>query len=88
MLADEPVASLDPPTAHSVMSDLRRINAERNLTVLINIHMMDLARQYATRIIGLRDGRLVYDGPSVEATDAVFEEIYGRPIQSHDQLGS
>lgn len=88
MLADEPVASLDPPTAHAVMDDLQRINAERNLTVLINIHMMDLARQYATRIIGLRAGELVYDGPAVDATDEVFEEIYGRPIQSRDQLGS
>lgn len=88
MLADEPVASLDPPTAHSVMSDLRRINADRGLTVLINIHMMDLARQYAERIIGLRDGCLVYDGPSADATEEVFEEIYGRPIQSRDQLGA
>lgn len=88
MLADEPVASLDPPTAHAVMSDLVRINAENNLTVLINIHMMDLARQYANRIIGLRGGELVYDGPSADATDAVFEEIYGRPIQVRDQLGA
>lgn len=88
MLADEPVASLDPPTAHAVMSDLGRINAERNLTVLINIHMMDLARQYARRIIGLRSGELVYDGPASEATDTVFEEIYGRPIQIADQLGA
>ncbi len=86
MLADEPVASLDPPTAHAVMGDLVRINAESGLTVLINIHMMDLARQYANRIIGLRHGELVYDGPSEDATDAVFEEIYGRPIQSRDQL--
>lgn len=88
MLADEPVASLDPPTAHAVMHDLTRINATENLTVLINIHMMDLARQYATRIVGLRSGELVYDGPSGDATDAVFEEIYGRPIGSRDQLGS
>jgi phosphonate transport system ATP-binding protein len=88
MLADEPVASLDPPTAHAVMRDLERINRAENLTVLINIHMMDLARQYATRIIGLRSGELVYDGPSDGATDAVFEEIYGRPIGSRDQLGS
>lgn len=88
MLADEPVASLDPPTAHAVMTDLRRINAERGLTVLVNIHMMDLARQYSDRIIGLRGGELVYDGPSGAATDAVFEDIYGRPIQSRDQLGA
>lgn len=87
MLADEPVASLDPPTAHAVMSDLARINTERQLTVLINIHLMDLARQYTNRMIGLRDGRIVYDGPASSATDADFEEIYGRPIQKRDRLG-
>lgn len=88
MLADEPVASLDPPTAHAVMADLRRINTERALTVLVNIHLMDLARQYTSRMIGLRDGALVYDGTATDATDSDFEEIYGRPIQSRDVLGS
>lgn len=87
MLADEPVASLDPPTAHAVMADLQRINAERGLTVLVNIHMIDLARQYTTRMIGLRAGEIVYDGPTADATDAVFEEIYDRPIQARDTLG-
>ncbi|GAB3163394.1 phosphonate ABC transporter ATP-binding protein [Myceligenerans halotolerans] len=87
MLADEPVASLDPPTAHSVMGDLRRINQERGLTVLVNIHLMDLARQYTTRMIGLRAGGIVYDGPAGEATDADFEQIYGRPVRAADQLG-
>ncbi|ASK65561.1 phosphonate ABC transporter ATP-binding protein [Brachybacterium avium] len=88
MLADEPVASLDPPTAHAVMGDLARINADRGLTVLINIHMMDLARQYANRMIGLRDGEVVYDGPAGTATDADFAQIYGRPVQTDDHLGS
>ncbi len=88
MLADEPVASLDPPTAHAVMHDLRRINEERGLTVLINIHLMDLAVQYTTRMIGLRDGEIVFDGPAASATDADFEEIYGRPILPRDRLGS
>jgi len=88
MLADEPVASLDPPTAHAVMSDLRRINQERGLTVMVNIHLMDLARQYTTRMIGLRAGEVVYDGPAKDATDADFEQIYGRPIQVRDQLGA
>ncbi len=86
MLADEPVASLDPPTAHSVMRDLERINQERGLTVLVNLHLMDLARQYTTRMIGLRQGELVYDGPAADATDADFEAIYGRPIQPRDRL--
>lgn len=87
MLADEPVASLDPPTAHAVMADLRRINRERGLTVLVNIHLMDLARQYTTRMIGLRGGEVVYDGPAAAATDADFEQIYGRAIRADDQLG-
>jgi phosphonate transport system ATP-binding protein len=87
MLADEPVASLDPPTAHAVMSDLVRINTERGLTVLVNLHLMDLARQYTTRMIGLRNGELVYDGTAASADDQVFEEIYGRPIQARDRLG-
>jgi phosphonate transport system ATP-binding protein len=87
MLADEPVASLDPPTAHGVMDDLRRVNERDGLTVLVNIHLMDLARQYTTRMIGLRGGELVYDGPAAEATDADFEQIYGRPIQVRDRLG-
>ncbi|MDN5599692.1 MAG: phosphonate ABC transporter ATP-binding protein [Brachybacterium sp.] len=88
MLADEPVASLDPPTAHSVMGDLLRINQERGLTVLVNLHLMDLARQYTTRMIGLRDGELVFDGPAAGATDTDFETIYGRSIQRRDVLGS
>lgn len=87
MLADEPVASLDPPTAHTVMSDLLHINQERGLTVLVNLHLIDLARQYTTRIIGLRGGELVYDGPAGDATDADFEAIYGRPIQPRDRMG-
>ncbi|WP_061962367.1 phosphonate ABC transporter ATP-binding protein [Demequina flava] len=86
MLADEPVASLDPPTAHAVMHDLERINHERGLTVMVNLHLMDLARQYTTRMIGLRAGEVVFDGPAASATDADFEEIYGRPVQPRDRL--
>ncbi|MET1018981.1 MAG: ATP-binding cassette domain-containing protein, partial [Microterricola sp.] len=88
VLADEPVASLDPPTAHGVMRDLRRINQELGITVLTNLHLMDLARQYGTRMIGLRAGRIVYDGPAATATDADFEAIYGRSIEAEDRLGS
>lgn len=88
MLADEPVASLDPPTAHAVMHDLRRVNRDERLTVLVNIHLMDLARQYTTRMIGLRAGEVVYDGPAAAATDHDFEQIYGRPIQPRDVLGA
>lgn len=87
MLADEPVASLDPPTAHSVMNDLRRINQERHLTTLINLHLVDLAQTYATRIIGIRQGEIVFDGPAQNSTVKDFEEIYGRRIEPNDQLG-
>ena len=61
ILADEPVAALDPVTAKMVMSDFKRINEEMNITILINIHHVDLALDYATRVIGIRDGEIVYD---------------------------
>jgi phosphonate transport system ATP-binding protein len=87
VLADEPVASLDPPSAHAVMGDLRRINTDLGITVLTNLHLLDLAREYGTRMIGLRAGKVVYDGPAATASDDVFEEIYGRSIRQQDVLG-
>ncbi|SIQ82418.1 phosphonate transport system ATP-binding protein [Alkalispirochaeta americana] len=87
ILADEPVASLDPPTSHAVMRDLKRINREDNITTLVNLHFIDMALEYADRIIGLRDGELVFDGSTSEATSDVFEEIYGRPITDDDVIG-
>ena len=76
ILADEPVAALDPVTAHQVMSDFKRINEELNISVLINIHHVDLALKYATRVIGIRAGEIVYDGPSSQVTQAVLDSIY------------
>ena len=76
ILADEPVAALDPVTAHQVMSDFKRINEELNISVLINIHHVDLALKYATRVIGIRAGEIVYDGPSSQVTQAVLDFIY------------
>jgi phosphonate transport system ATP-binding protein len=87
MLADEPVASLDPPTSHAVMSDLKRISREDGITTVVNLHFIDMARDYADRIIGMRDGLVVFDGTPDEATDASFEEIYGRPIDDKDLRG-
>ncbi|MCR6098742.1 phosphonate ABC transporter ATP-binding protein [Salipaludibacillus agaradhaerens] len=87
ILADEPTASLDPVTTKQVMDDLKKINEEDDVTIMINLHFVDLARQYATRIIGLQAGEVVYDGPAHEATDAVFEKIYGRPLQEDELLG-
>ncbi|GGD47885.1 phosphonate ABC transporter ATP-binding protein [Paenibacillus nasutitermitis] len=87
ILADEPVASLDPLTTRQVMDDLKTINLELGITTVVNLHFVDLAKQYATRIIGLRAGGIVFDGPVEEATDETFEEIYGRSIKSDERLG-
>ena len=76
ILADEPGAALDPVTAHQVMSDFRRINEDMNISVLINIHHVDLALKYATRVIGIRAGEIVYDGPTTEVTQEVLDSIY------------
>ena len=86
MLADEPVASLDPITSRQVMGDLRRINQELGITTVVNLHFLDLAREYARRLIGLRDGELVYDGDIAEVDEGTFQEIYGRTITADDLL--
>jgi phosphonate transport system ATP-binding protein len=86
MLADEPVASLDPPTSHAVMADLKRISREDGITTLVNLHFIDMAREYADRIVGMRDGEIVFDGPPSDATDQAFEDIYGRPIDVEKDL--
>jgi phosphonate transport system ATP-binding protein len=86
LLADEPVASLDPPTSHVVMRDLQRINHELGITTIVNLHFLDLAKVYGERIIGLRAGELVYDGPGSEADEHVFRDIYGRSLTADDLL--
>lgn len=86
ILADEPVASLDPMTSHQVMQDLQRINRELQITTLINLHFLDLAKKYAQRIVGLRQGVLVYDGPAAAVSETDFAEIYGRRMTSEDVL--
>lgn len=78
ILADEPVASLDPVTAAQVMNDFRRINQELNITVLINIHHVDLALQYADRVVGIQAGRIVFDGSAKDVTPEVLSMVYGR----------
>jgi len=84
LLADEPVASLDPVTSHVVMRDLQRINQELGITTLINLHFLDLARAYGERMIGLREGNLIYDGNIADVDDHTFREIYGRAITPDD----
>jgi len=86
MLADEPVASLDPPTANQVMRDLERINKDLGITTVVNLHFLDLARRYGQRIIGMRSGKVVFDGTGEEADDAVFERIYGRSLTAEDVI--
>lgn len=81
MLADEPVASLDPATSHSVMKYLEQINKEDGITVICNLHFLSLARRYADRVLALRNdgqgGHIVFDGPALEIDEKRFREIYG-----------
>jgi phosphonate transport system ATP-binding protein len=88
ILADEPVASLDPPTSHIVMKDLKRINQEDGITTIVNLHFIDMAMEYADRIIGMRAGEIVFDGPASTVDEKTFEQIYGRPIKVDDMRGS
>lgn len=81
LLADEPVASLDPALAHSIMRYLQQINREDGITVLCSLHFLDLVQQYSTRAIALNEGRLVFDGAPHEIDDAKFVEIYGREAE-------
>lgn len=76
ILADEPVAALDPITAKQVMDDFKRINQEMKISILINIHHVDLALSYCDRVVGIRAGEVVYDGPAGEVNDEVLKLIY------------
>ncbi|MDF9528293.1 phosphonate ABC transporter ATP-binding protein [Bacillus cereus] len=86
ILADEPVASLDPLTTKQVLNDLKKINEDFGITTIVNLHSIDLARQYATRVIGLHAGEIVFDGLVEEATDEKFAEIYGDVAQKSELL--
>lgn len=77
ILADEPVASLDPATAHTVLDHLEQMNKRDGMTVLCNLHFLSLARRYADRVVGLKAGEIVFDGTPEEIDDARFREIYG-----------
>ena len=76
ILADEPVASLDPVTAAVVMNDFKKINQADKISILINIHHVELALEYCDRIVGIRDGQIVYDGPSKDVTESILDQIY------------
>jgi phosphonate transport system ATP-binding protein len=84
ILADEPVASLDPVLAHSILGYLEEINRNEKITVLCSLHYLDLVQRYAGRVIGLRQGRIVYRGSRDDIrrmTDTEFKEIYGEEAQ-------
>lgn len=78
LLADEPVASLDPATCHVVMDYLRKVNQELGITMICNLHFLSLVRQYATRVIALKEGQIVFEGDPENINEAWFEKIYGQ----------
>ncbi|HSV93773.1 MAG TPA: ATP-binding cassette domain-containing protein, partial [Desulfobacterales bacterium] len=84
ILADEPVASLDPVLAHSILGHLEDLNREDGITILCSLHYLDLVQRYASRVIGLRAGRLVWHGTDEDIrrmNDAEFKEIYGEEAE-------
>src|SRR5512132_1826006 len=94
MLADEPVASLDPATSHSVMKYLEEINKKDGITVLCSLHFLSLARRYGTRVIALKGGKVAFDGKPADIDERRFKEIYGEdaveveigPERSRDEI--
>ncbi|MFQ3619317.1 MAG: phosphonate ABC transporter ATP-binding protein [Spirochaetales bacterium] len=84
LLADEPVASLDPVLAHSILGYLEGLNKEEGITIICSLHYLDLVQRYASRVIGLRQGKLVYQGSQEDIrrmTDAEFKEVYGEEAE-------
>lgn len=89
VLADEPVASLDPKISRDILSLIRDAARERNATVLCSLHQIDLAREFADRIVGMRDGRVVFDGTPEQFTDARVESLYhGAKWEDHSINGA
>lgn len=88
LLADEPIASLDPLSAEVVMSALRRIHEQQGLTVICNLHTLDTARQYCDRVIGMREGRIVFDGAPDMLSPAVVRDIYGAEAELDESVTS
>lgn len=81
MLVDEPVSALDPATSHSIMRYLEELNKKDKMTIVCSLHFLSLARAYADRIIALKDGMMVFDGPPTEIDDNRFREIYGEEAE-------
>lgn len=81
LLADEPIASLDPHASKKVMTILKNLNEEEGLTVVVTLHQVDYALKYCSRVVAMKDGQVVYDGPSTSLTPAALNEIYGCEIE-------
>ncbi|MCY1219277.1 Vitamin B12 import ATP-binding protein BtuD [compost metagenome] len=77
ILADEPIASLDPESSRRVMSLLTQINRTRKVAVVVSLHQVDVAMRYCPRVVALRHGKVVYDGPSAALTPAMLRDLYG-----------
>ncbi|MEA3092586.1 MAG: phosphonate transport system ATP-binding protein, partial [Caballeronia sp.] len=77
VLADEPIASLDPESSRRVMELLQSLNEDHGLTVVVSLHQIDVAMKYCARTVALRDGRVVYDGPSASLTPSLLRDLYG-----------
>lgn len=87
ILADEPVAALDPITAAQVMDDFKKFNKDMNISILINIHHVDLALKYASRVIGIKAGEIIYDGPAKDVDGEILKQIYGRELADDEIMG-
>jgi len=80
ILADEPIASLDPESSRRVMDTLAHINRSRKVAVVVSLHQVDVALRYCPRVVALRHGRVVYDGPAAELTESMLRDLYGADI--------
>ncbi len=87
VLADEPIASLDPVSARRVMELLAKLNAEEGLTVVVSLHQVDAAVTFCKRVVAMRDGAVVYDGPPEGLTQPILREIYGPEYEDFAQVG-
>lgn len=80
ILCDEPISSLDPQSSKVIMEYLRKIKTELEIPCLVNLHQVEIAKNYSDRIIGMYEGRIVFNGPPEELTDSQLEVIYGAKI--------
>jgi phosphonate transport system ATP-binding protein len=87
ILADEPIASLDPESSRRVMDILARVNQEDGCTVVVSLHQVNVAMKYCARTVALHQGRIVYDGPSASLTPALLRELYGAEADEILALG-